>query len=255
MTENLKKYLGIVGVLAFAVLALAAWRFVDVYANSIPISTARSFTTSGQGKVTAVPDVAQFSFSILTEGGKDLAALQNDNSAKSNKVIDYLKAQGVDSKDIKTSGYSISPRYNNCYSPMSSGNCVQSIVGYSINQNVSVKLRDFKKIGDILSGVVNQGTNSISGPNFVIDDPSGPQDQARAIAIEKAQKQAQATADAGHFRLGRLLSIEEQNSQPPIYYGLGMGMASADLKSAPSPTIEPGSQDVTVNVTLRYEIN
>lgn len=258
MTDTLKKYLGWVGILGILVVSFALWRFTDIYANSIPVTTARSFTTSGQGKITAVPDVAQFSFSILTEGGKDLAGLQSDNSSKSNKIIDYLKTQSVDAKDIKTSGYSISPRYNNCYSPMSIGTnssaCVQSIIGYSINQSVSVKLRDFKKIGDILSGVVNQGANSISGPNFVIDDPSNLQDQARTLAIQDAEKQAQAIADAGHFRLGRLLSIEEQGSQPPIYYGLGMGVASADIKSVPSPAIEAGSQDVTINVTLRYEI-
>ncbi len=62
-------------------------------------------------------------------------------------------------------------------------------------------------------------------------------------------------AKAGGFSVGRLLSIDESGAQP-VYYAYGMGGADMAMKSAavPAPTIEPGSQDVTVTVTLRYEI-
>src|SRR5579859_5340481 len=104
MTDTTKQVLGWVSIAAIIILAVAGWRFADAYGNSIPVSTSRSFTVQGSGKVTAVPDVAQFSFSAITEGGLDIAALQNTNTAAVNKAIDFVKSKGVDAKDIETSG-------------------------------------------------------------------------------------------------------------------------------------------------------
>ena len=123
-----------------------------------------------------------------------------------------------------------------------------------MSQDVRVKIRDFSKIGDILGGVVKAGANTVSQLQFTIDDPDSVKSQARAEAIEKARTKAEEVAKAGGFSVGRLLSIDE-SGQSPIYYSYGMGGDMA-VKSAavPTPTIEPGSQDVTVDVTLRYEI-
>ena len=68
----------------------------------------------------------------------------------------------------------------------------------------------------------------------------------------KPRQKRLAVAKAGGFRLGRLLSIEEGST--PIYYGYET-MKSAGLGSeAASPTIEAGSQEITITMTLRYEI-
>ncbi|OGF73187.1 hypothetical protein A2W54_01660 [Candidatus Giovannonibacteria bacterium RIFCSPHIGHO2_02_43_13] len=266
--EKLKGYLGwvimaFIGVLSFAVLS-----YVQTYANSIEPGTYRSFSVSGEGKVVAVPDVAEFSFSVITQGGKDLGVLQKDNTAKVNKIIEFIKSKGVDAKDIKTENYSVEPRYANYTCKpviMASDSAVAypvdrschppDIVGYTITQSVSVKARDFTKTGELLSGAVSNGANSVSRLFFTIDDPTTLKNQVRAEAIEKAQGQAKAMAKAAGFKLGRLLSIDEGYNYP-IYrtmeaYGKG-GDVSA--MPAPAPAIEPGSQDIAVTVNLRYEI-
>ncbi len=89
----------VIGVLA---IGYAAYSFSDAYSKSIQPSSFRSFSASGEGKIVAVPDVAQFTFSVVSEGGKDLGALQKSNVEKTNKIIDFMKSKGVDSKDIKT---------------------------------------------------------------------------------------------------------------------------------------------------------
>ncbi|OGF81890.1 hypothetical protein A2930_00235 [Candidatus Giovannonibacteria bacterium RIFCSPLOWO2_01_FULL_45_34] len=278
MNEKLKGYLGWAGIAFIGVLSFAVLSYVQTYANSIEPGTYRSFSVSGEGKVVAVPDVAEFSFSVITQGGKDLGSLQKENTTKVNKVIEFIKSKGVAAKDIKTQNYSVEPRYTN-YSckprpmmyelPGSSGlsgagtviaypvdsSCPPpDITGYTINQYVSVKVRDFTKTGELLSGVVTNGANSVSQLFFTIDDPTVLKNQARAEAIAKAQAEAKNTARAAGFRLGRLLSIDEGYGGP-IYYtksmvadGRGGGMPEA------APTIEPGSQDITVTVNLRYEI-
>ena len=237
------------------------WSYASSYGESIQPSSFRSFSVSGEGKIVAVPDVAQFDFSVVTEGGKDLGSLQADNTKKVNSAIDFVKTNGVDSKDIQTQNYSISPRYQtyNCYRPLDSVNvqpCPPAeIVGYSVSQDVQVKIRDFSKIGDILGGVVKAGANTVSQLQFTIDDPDSVKSQARAEAITKARAKAKEVAKAGGFSVGRLLGIDESGPSP-IYYSYDTGGAAMEksVAAVPAPSIEPGSQDVTVDVTLRYEI-
>jgi hypothetical protein len=243
----------------------AAVSFVSTYSKSIQPSSFRSFSVSGEGKVTAIPDVAQFSFSVITEGGKDIAKIQKENTDKVNGAIAFVKSKNVDDKDIKTQNYSLDPHYQyyDCGRVYSNdtGKVIPcpppAIVGYTINQSVSVKVRDFSKIGDILSGVIQNGANSVSQLSFTIDNSDSIKNQARTEAIEKAKVNAESIAKAGGFGLGRLLSIEEggYNPQPMYSYAKGMGIGgemSADSRIAPS--IEPGSQETIINVILRYEI-
>ena len=259
MSESVKNYLGIAAAAILLIFAYAAISYVNSYSQSIEPSAFRSFTVSGEGKITAIPDVAQFTFSIITEGGKDIAKLQKENTEKGNKIIGFIKSQSVEDKDIKTQNYNLEPRYQyfNCYQPMDgkSKSCPPpEIVGYTIRQTVSIKVRDFFKIGDILAGAIENGANSVSQLSFEIDDIDKIKNQAREEAIKKAKEKAKSMAKAGDFRLGKLLSIEEEGFAPTPYYLKNMELSPMDAGGLPSPTIEPGSQEVTVNIVLKYEI-
>ncbi len=254
MTEKIKNYLGVVLILALLAVGYSSISYVSSYSKNANPSAYRSFSVTADSKVVAVPDVAQFSFSVITEGGKNLGDLQKQNTDKINKAISFLKDQGIDAKDITTQNYNVYPRYS--YSDCRTGVCpAPNITGYTINQSVMVKIRDFSKVGQLLAGVVDNGANSVSDLRFVIDDPSSLQDQAREQAIKKAQVKAEAVAKAGGFHLGDLLSIDEsQYPQPTPYYAYGMG-GGGDGKMESAPTIEAGSQEVQVTVIMRYEIN
>lgn len=238
----------------FLVVAMVGvWKIADSYANRVDPVSFRSFAVSGEGKSVAVPDIAEFSFSVITEGGKDIAALQSENTNKMNSSIAFLKQNGIDEKDIKTQNYNLSPRYE--YRSCTTGICPPpQIVGYSINQSVVVKVRDFSKIGELLSGIVKNGANSVSDLRFTLDDPTSVESEARAEAIEKARVKAEAVAKAGGFSLGRLLSIEETPGYYPLYSSVGFGRGGDAMMEKSAPAIEPGSQETSVTVTLRYEI-
>lgn len=261
MNEKLKNYFWIAATVALLSGSYGAVSYVKSYAKSIQPTSFRSFAVSGEGKAVSAPDVAEFSFSVISEGGKNVAELQKQNTERVNKAIDYVKSQKVDAKDIKTVGYSLEPRYQyfNCYGGDGRPCPPPEIVGYSVQQTVAVKARDFAKVGDILTGVVQNGANSVSSLNFTMDDPTGPENQAREEAIRKAKDKAKDVARAGGFRLGRLISIEEGWSSVPVYGRMealgkgGMGGGS-DAVALPAPAIEPGSQETVINVTLRYEI-
>lgn len=255
MDERIKNAVGIFIVTAVVVLVYAAASYVHSYARSVNPTSFRSFSVSADGKAVAIPDIAQFTFSVITEGGKDVGALQKENTEKMNRINAFLKTSKISEEDIKTVNYNVDPRYQ-YYSCSERGEkCPPpEIVGYTINQSVRVKIRDFTKIGDLLSGVVAQGANSVSQLTFTIDDPTKVQDEARAEAIRKANEKARGLARAGGFRLGKLLSLEEGFVQAPNYpmydavkYG-GMGGGGA------APVIEPGSQEVSVTMTLKFEM-
>lgn len=255
MDNKIKNYLGIAIIASVIIVALAAAFYVNSFSNSVRFSSQRDFSVSASGKSVGVPDIAEFTFSVITQGGKDVGALQKENSDKMNKAIDFLKAQKIDSKDIKTQNYSVEPRYEYQYCSGTYGKTCPppEIVGYNITQTVDVKIRDFSKISGILSGVVAQGANSVSQLSFAVDDSTSLENQARSEAMKKAKQKAEAIAKAGGFRLGRLLSIDEGGGYAPAYkYDVGLGMGGGGVESA--PRVEPGSQEVNINVTLRYEI-
>lgn len=267
MEQNIKNFLW--GAIIIAVLALgySAISYVNSYDKSIEPSSFRSFSVTGEGEAISVPDVASFSFTVITEGGKDIIELQTENTGKMNKAIEFVKSNGIESKDIKTQYYNIEPRYQTygcgikaLYAP-ETPNQTSSIepcppaemVGYTIIQTVNVKVRDFTKVGDIMSGVVLNGANKVSSLSFSIDDPTSVQNEARAEAITKAKEKAESVAKAGGFKIGKLIGIQEGYYSA---YGRDNYLMSSAVGVAKesAPTIEAGSQEVIINVTMQYEI-
>ncbi len=276
MNNKIKDYLGIAGIAALVILIFGGLQYVSAYSRSI--SSSASFAASGEGRVTAIPDTAEFSFGITTEGGNNVPALQTDNTSKTNAAIAYLKSQGVSSEDITTENYSIYPRYGSVSCPTSytsvspaaaAGGSVtapaiapmpvkcdsQTIIGYTISQTVRVKVHnDFSKLGDLISGVTSQGANNVSGLTFTVHDRTALENEARAKAVQEAKQKAKDFARSGGFHLGRIISVQENSSQPPMYYAKLEADGRGGAASAPAPAIEPGSQEIVSNVTISYEI-
>ena len=259
MDLKIKNYLGIAGMIGILLVSFATWRYTSSYDRSITPGAYRTFSASGEGKIVVIPDVAQFTFKVLTEGGKNLATLEEANTTKTNTAIDYLKNNGVDSKDIKTQNYDIQPRYeySNCGLYGSTVCPPPSITGYTITNTVEVKVRDLKKVGDILSGVVDSGANGVYGLQFTLDNPDSAKAQARKEAMDIAKEKAKQIAKDAGFRVGELTNIQINDGSdyyPPYTYGMGGDSIMKESSVASAPRIEAGSQDVKVTVTLTYEI-
>jgi len=267
MNESIKTYVGYALILTMLVFSYATVSYVSTYSKSIEPSSFRSFTVSGEGKAVAKPDVAEFTFSVISEGGADVAALQKDNEERNNRVLAFLKEQGIAKDDIRTQSYNIEPRYEGYSCPpviyregtvSSPKPCPPpSIVGYTVRQTNTVKVRAnlFAKLGEIVGGVGTNGANDVSQLSFTIDDPTAVESEARAEAIQKARAKAESIGRAGGFSVGRLLNIGE-GGYYPVYrdFAVAEKAGGFDGSALPAPIIEPGSQEVRVSVTLTYEI-
>lgn len=255
--EKYKSYLRIGTILCFLsviacfVFAFEGYKFANIYQKDVDKND--TFSVTGEGQAVGVPDVAEFTFSVITQGGTNIAQTQQTNTNAVNGAIAFVKSEGVDPKDITTENYNIDPQYqNNC---KGSSVCPAVIVGYNITQDVSVKIRDFSKIGDILSGVVTKGANSVSELSFTIDNLDTIKEQARTQAIANAITQAKSLASSANIKLGPIVSITDE-SQPIVGSVVEKYAASAfNGGAAPAaPVVEAGSQTVTENIALTYQI-
>lgn len=211
------------------------------YRNGGAVVTAQTVSFTGEGKVKAAPDTAKVEIGLVTEG-KDSISVQNKNTEKMNAVIDFLKKdQKIDSADIKTSNYSLSPKYE--YSKGKS-----TLVGYVLNQTVTATVRDLTKIGDILDGAVEKGANEIQSVSLFVDKPEDLKNQAREEAIKQARDKAKAASKNAGFGLGRLIGFSENLSGEPRVFAEMLSKGGG----ATAPQIEPGTQEIIVNVTLTY---
>lgn len=239
-------------VFSFVVLALSAVAYVYQYGRSVRFTSQNSFTVTGEADTEVPTDIATFTVSVVTEGGNNVSDIQKQNVEKMNAINAFLKEQGVEKKDLKTSQYSLSPRYSypKCEGLLSP--CPPpSISGYTLTQTLTVKVRDLEKLGNILSGITEKGANTVSGISFTVDDDNDARQKARTEAIENAKKKARDIAKAGNFRVGRLISVfEEENSGIQS----GFGGDSLEIKAVQVPIIESGTQSGKVRMNLTYEI-
>jgi len=255
MAHHSKKHalLAIIG-LFLAVMTLS--KIVDVYFKIIePSKNVISFT--GSGTVYAKPDLALTSFSVITEA-KTISETMTPNSEKMNKVIEAVKAQEVEEKDIKTTNFSIYPRYEyiksediySSYYPEGS----RELVGYEMNQTIEVKIRDLAKVGDIMQSATDAGANQIGSLQFTIDDKDSIKAQAREEAIQNAKAKAEELASQLGVKLGRIISFNESGTTPSYYsYDLKAASESSGLGGA-APQIETGENKTEMTVTIVYEL-
>lgn len=218
----------------------------QIFNSSIKnVDEKHTITVTAEGKVTAVPDLAVISASVFTTASSANDA-RNQNDAKMNKVQAFLKSQGIADADITTSSYNLSPTYD-----YTNGKSV--LTGYTATQTLTIKVRDLTKVGDIADGLTQNGINNIQDISYTFDNPDNFREQAREQALMKAAQNAAKLATAAGVSLGKLVTFSENNVGTPVPYPLGVGFGGA-AKSEVVPTLQPGTQDITADVTVTYEL-
>jgi hypothetical protein len=250
----IRKVLGFVG--AAAVIALLAYTYATLsdarYKNVGPTV----ITVTGLGEVTAIPDIATFTLSVNARE-EDAASAKSKSAETINAILAYLREQGIEERDIKTSYYSLSPRYEYERQPCPVGSYCppgeQQLVGWEVTQTLEVKVRNVDDVGMLLSGVAELGATNVSGPTLTIDDDERYKSEAREQAIAKAQAKAVVLAEDLGVRLVRMTGYWE-NEGPMPYYGMGLGGAEmkADVAMAPVPEIPVGENTIVSSVSLSY---
>lgn len=215
--------------------------------QSVTTTKTDSFTVSGTGKVTMVPDVAIVQVGVTAQGSS-VSRVQQELNSKMNAVSAAIKKLGVDEKDLKTSYYNISPRYD--YSGGS-----QRIIGYEANSNLTVKVRKIDNANAVIDAATSQGANEVGGVRFDVDDKDKAEVQARELAVKDAKSKADAAARAAGFKLGRVINYSEGGGAEPRPVMYDMAKSSVPITGGGAPTeVEAGSSELSVTVSMSYEI-
>jgi uncharacterized protein YggE len=184
-------------------LGISTFKALDRYGASLPIT--RTITVSADAKSIVVPDIAKISFSVVAEGS-DPAKLQDENTKKMVAAIDFVKSQVIDSKDIKTAAYNLTPNYEYDEKKRKS-----SISGYTSTQSLTVTVRDFSKVSVILGKLPSLGVNQIQNVSFDVEDPAKFLSGAREEAFKKAFAKAVSMARQNGVKLGRVVNFNENS--------------------------------------------
>jgi len=237
----------IISTFAIAAVFLQLTGPVPISITQTTVQKEHAFEVSGEGTATTSPDQAEISFGI-TISKPTVKAAQDEANQTINNISDSLKKLGVKSEDIKTTNYSVYPNYDY-------NNGRQKITGYNVNANLLVKFHDFDILNQAIDGATSLGANQVGGINFTLSDAkqSEAQNQARVDAVKQAKQKAESLAAASGIKLGKLINVtENQNPSYPVPMYAKADMAMGAGESAPT-RVEPGSQEVTISVTLSYE--
>lgn len=198
----------------------------------------RTITVSGTGNVSVLPDLVVLQFLVKTSDWNVSKAVEK-NAVNTQFVLDSLKTSGVDSNDVATSDYRI-------YQDNS-----KSVPGqYTVSNSISVIIRNTEITGKVIDAAVksNAGANGLTSFEYVVSDKTTAIRQARTAAVQNAQDAASLLAGASGCKIGKVISIDENN------YSSTNGLVLRKDVSQTGTTIMPKEVNITSNVTITYEL-
>ena len=226
--------------LPLAVLA-AAPASADV--TTTPIA-GTALDVSATGTSTRAPDIATISAGVVTQAQRAGDAM-TANARAMTATIAALKRAGVADRDIQTQSINLQPQYRY------GDNQPPILTGYQANNRVSVRLRNLAGAGGVIDALVAAGANQIDGPTLTVEHPEAALDEARAKALATARARAELYAKAAGLSVRRIVRISESEGSPPIVRPMAMMAA----KRAEATPVEAGEQELTVNLSVVFELN
>ncbi|MFA5995529.1 MAG: SIMPL domain-containing protein [Patescibacteria group bacterium] len=240
-TINLALYV-LVGLMLVAGVLLLVKTYYTIKPQPTNLAE-HTITLSATGDAVAVPDVARITLSVLQEGDT-VADVVNAGNSKMNDILKALKEQGLEEKDLKTTAYNLTPRYNYEVQPY-------KIEKYQLEQAVQVTVRDFTKLSDVVAQATAAGANSVGTPTFEVEDAEAVKSEARQEALARAKQKAEDLAKASGVKLGRLVSFAENEgtASSPEPYPTMRGAADTI-----APTFQAGDKTVSTTVSVTFEL-
>ena len=206
---------------------------------------------TGSGQASGPPDTALLSLTVLRAGDTARQALDDNNNAMA-RVLSEMRSLGIKAADLRTSGFSIQPRYARPGPGKGGQRPAPVLVGYTVTSQLSVKVREILRTGEVLDRAVSTGVNQVGHIRLTVDDPRELRQQARADAMKDALSRAQTLAGTGGVTLGQIQIVREQNAAPAGAPMMEMRMAmSADAASVPLAT---GEITFRANVAVRWAL-
>ena len=206
---------------------------------------ATTFNLSAMGETRVAPNMASISLGVMTEG-KTAAEALAANATRMTAVMATLKKAAIAEKDIQTSNLSVNPQYRYVE------NQAPVLIGYQVSNQVTIVVRDLKKLGAAVDATVTAGANQVNGISFGLSDPSAAENAAREAAVRALTAKADLLARATGYRILRLVTLSEGGGYSPQPMPMvAMAMRSEAKDASP---ISGGELSVRIDITAVYEL-
>ena len=248
-----KNYL--TAILAIGLVIVAIVLAVNSKIKSNAQEEKNRISVSGTSSLTVEPNKAEI-YVRITSLEKTAQESKNKNSQTSGNVIKALKKEGVKDKDIETSQYFISPKYEyEEITEINSRKSKQTLVGYEVVNVIKATTQDLEKVGKFVDLAVDSGANEIERVSFGLtkEKEKEVKQQAMIMASNDARDKAVTLATNLEVGLGKPISVSESS----FYYQpfeFNVRGALIEKSSAAETIINPQKIDVSASVSLVYEI-
>jgi uncharacterized protein len=192
------------------------------------------------GKFETAPDTALIQFNISAQA--DSAKDAYDQAAKQAEATrQVLRANGIDPKSAEIGFFSVNPQYD-------WKNPKHRVIGYQVTTSVSLKLKDFSKIGPVTQQLADASVSESQSLSYTLDSMDEAKSKAVADAYRRAHASAQSLAAASGRTLGELsyASVDTFENIRVMAPMAGRGRPMAMAAQGPAPTEEFSPQNVTV---------
>ncbi len=215
----------------------------------------RTYSVQGHASENFTPDTAEINLGV-TLYGDNVIELQKKASEAYQEAIDAIKTAGIDEKDIKTQQYTIQETYRGLGDDVKPTN--------EVSLSLVITIRDTKPESKLISETINAGTeagfNKVNSLRFYIDDLLAAQDSIKELAIKDAKERAKTESNLAGLKLGKVINVYSNDYYPGNYQEQGVNtMQKLDALDSvapiiPSVDILPGEQEISVDVTLEFEL-
>lgn len=202
-------------------------------AGVLTAQTTATIQAQGAATLSANPDQAQITVSVITNGATAQAASQA-NATTSTAVQNALKALNP-APTIQTIGYSVYPQYTGA----------QILTGYTASNTIQVTSSDLSSTGSLIDTASQAGANSVGGLTFSLQNPDPLKQQALTLAAKQARAHADAIAAGLGGNTGAVVSAVEGSAYTPVVGGIA---------AAATTPIQTGQVSVTANVTITFQL-
>ena len=201
------------------------------------------------GKYESEPDTAVLQFNISAQ--EDNLQAANARATKAaEQVRQLLRSNGLDPKQAQVGMFSVQPVYD--YK-----NPKRKLVGYRVDTSITIKFKDFSKIGPITQGLADMDVTGNQMLNYILDDMDAAKIKAVEDALHRAHEEASAVARSSSRSLGELsyASVDTYEQPRPRPMAMASSLAAKAGEAAPAPTEEFGAQKITVTAHVNAMYN
>ncbi len=218
-------------------------------AQDHPSVTAQANTVyvGADGKFEAAPDTAELQMNVSVQDNKPQGAYEQA-SKDVDQIRQVLRTNGIDPKAATVGFFSVQPMYE--------WNPKQRLIGYRVTTDVTLKLKDFSKIGPITQQLADANVSETQTLNYTLENIDEAKNRAVEDAYRRARNSAETIARASGRSLGELsYASVDTFENPRIVMPMARPMAKMNAMVTPTPTEQFTPQNVTVTAHVNALFN